>query len=76
MLTQEADVEIHALPRRGWSIVCYELGGDTETVILDATAEAVIAATSTLEETARCAAEGPTRPAPATKADRRADRRR
>lgn len=38
-------------PELRYRIVCYELEGDTETVILDATARAFIAVTGTLDET-------------------------
>ncbi|MGA2010465.1 MAG: hypothetical protein ABSH51_08045 [Solirubrobacteraceae bacterium] len=38
------------IPETRYRIVCYELRGDTETVILDATAHAVIAVTGTIDE--------------------------
>jgi hypothetical protein len=38
------------IPETRYRIVCYELRGDTETVILDTTADAVIAVTGTIDE--------------------------
>ena len=38
------------LPETRYRIVCYELEGDQETVILDATAQAFIAVTGTIDE--------------------------
>ena len=38
------------VPELRYRIVCYELEDDTETVILDATADAFIAVTGTLDE--------------------------
>ncbi len=46
------------VPELRYRIVCYELEGDTETVILDATADAVIAATGTLEENGTIRGQG------------------
>jgi hypothetical protein len=37
------------IPETRYRIVCYELRGDTETVILDTTADAVIAVTGTID---------------------------
>jgi len=41
-----------------YRIVCYELEGDTETVILDVTADAVIAVTGTLDENGTIRGQG------------------
>ena len=38
------------MPELRYRIVCYELEGDSETVILDSTARAFIAVTGTLDE--------------------------
>lgn len=38
------------MPELVYRIVCYELEGDTETVILDSTARAFIAVTATMDE--------------------------
>jgi len=38
------------IPETSYRIVCYELDGDTETVILDETASAFIAVTGALDE--------------------------
>jgi hypothetical protein len=38
------------MPELSYRIVCYELEGDTKTVILDTTARAFIAVTGTLDE--------------------------
>lgn len=38
------------LPDPSYRIVCYELGADQQTVILDATARAFIAVTATINE--------------------------
>ena len=52
-------------PRRpldeiSYRIVCYELEGDQQSVILDATARGFIAVTGTIAETARCTGMAPT----------------
>ena len=41
-----------------YRIVCYELEGDTETVSLDVTADAVIAVTGTLDENGTIRGQG------------------
>jgi hypothetical protein len=46
------------VPELRYRIVCYELEGDTETVILDAIADAVIAATGTLDENGTIRGQG------------------
>ena len=38
------------IPETRYRILCYELEGDTETVILDATAHAFIAVTGTIDQ--------------------------
>jgi hypothetical protein len=38
------------IPETRYRIVCYELEGDNETVILDASAQAFIAVTGTIDE--------------------------
>lgn len=45
------------MPER-YRIVCYELEGDTETVILDTTADAVIAVGGTLDENGTMRGQG------------------
>jgi hypothetical protein len=47
-------------PELRYRIVCYELEGDHQTVILDATAQGFIAVTGTIADTARCTAKEPT----------------
>jgi hypothetical protein len=46
------------VPELRYRIVCYELEGDTETVIFDATANAVIAVTGTLQENGTMRGQG------------------
>ncbi|MGO9971569.1 MAG: hypothetical protein ACLP01_01815 [Solirubrobacteraceae bacterium] len=46
------------VPEVRYRIVCYELEGDTETVILDATADALIAVTGTLDENGTMRGQG------------------
>ncbi|MGP8242626.1 MAG: hypothetical protein ACLQQB_12810 [Solirubrobacteraceae bacterium] len=46
------------LPETRYRIVCYELEADQETVILDATAQAFIAVTGTIDENNTMRGEG------------------
>jgi hypothetical protein len=46
------------VPELRYRIVCYELEGDTETVILDVTADAVIAVTGTPDENGTIRGQG------------------
>jgi len=48
------------IPAPRYRIVCYELEGDQQSVILDATARGFIAVTGTIAETARCTGMAPT----------------
>ncbi len=46
------------MPELRYRTVCYEFDGDTETVILDATADAVILVTGTLDENGTMRGQG------------------
>ncbi|MEA2130242.1 MAG: hypothetical protein QOJ85_3133 [Solirubrobacteraceae bacterium] len=46
------------MPELRYRIVCYELEGDKQTVILDATARGFIAVTGTIDETNTMRGEG------------------